>query len=377
MNLKTITLIVFCVLFYQCKSNDTKENKEDSLEVKKERKLAKFEPKEGVLLFVGQELEAVGGLKDYNDGYLDHYKKPAGWTTYTSINPGDNSFGFTHKGLDGLWSTDDWGDNDYNATLQLESSNFKNMALAIGLAFVNHEEKIANGTHDKYINKLGDFLLSLGDRPVFLRIAYEFDGEPWNHYDKKNTIKAYRRMVDMLRAKGVTNTAFVWQSTGFMSSLNELEDWYPGDNYVDWLGFSFFNGWKKQNMIEFARTKGKPVFIAEASPTSSDKILDPEENKGITKKMNLSNPQEAEMAWNEWFVPFFNTIDNNLDVVKAVSYINCHWDAHPMWQNNPTFKGIDARLNLSDTISKRWVKKISEKKYIQSSPNLYHELYNN
>ena len=322
MNLKTITLIVFCVLFYQCKSNDTKENKEDSLEVKKDRKLAKFEPKEGVLLFVGQELEAVGGLKDYNDGYLDHYKKPAGWTTYTSINPGDNSFGFTHKGLDGLWSTDDWGDNDYNATLQLESSNFKNMALAIGLAFVNHEEKIANGTHDKYINKLGDFLLSLGDRPVFLRIAYEFDGEPWNHYDKKNTIKAYRRMVDMLRAKGVTNTAFVWQSTGFMSSLNELEDWYPGDNYVDWLGFSFFNGWKKQNMIEFARTKGKPVFIAEASPTSSDKILDPEENKGITKKMDLSNPQEAEMAWNEWFVPFFNTIDNNykFDTKKLSSY---------------------------------------------------------
>ena len=134
------------------------------------------------------------------------------------------------------------------------------------------------------------FYCLLGKRPVFLRIAYEFDGHPWNHYDRKSTVKAYKRMVDMLRAKGITNTAFVWQSTGFMSTPEQLEDWYPGDDYVDWLGFSFFNGWKKQQMIEFARSKGKPVFIAEATPTSSDKIADPEENKGITKEMKLSNP---------------------------------------------------------------------------------------
>ena len=63
-------------------------------------------------------------------------------------------------------------------------------------------------------------------------------------------------------------------------------------------------------MIEFARSKGKPVFIAEATPTSSDKIADPEENKGITKEMKLSNPNQAQMAWDEWFVPFFKTIDD-------------------------------------------------------------------
>ena len=269
------------------------------------------------------------------------------------------------------------GDNDSNASLQLKSSNYKNMALAIGLSFVNHEEKVADGTHDKYIEKLGDFLLSLGRRPVFLRIAYEFDGHPWNHYDRKSTVKAYKRMVDMLRAKGITNTAYVWQSTGFMSTPEQLEDWYPGDDYVDWLGFSFFNGWKKQQMIEFARSKGKPVFIAEATPTSSDKIADPEENKGITKEMKLSNPNQAQMAWDEWFVPFFKTIDDNSDVIKAVHYINCHWDSHRMWFDNPTFKGIDARLHLSDTISKRWVMETTKDKYIQSSTGLYDDLYNN
>ncbi|WP_242155618.1 glycoside hydrolase family 26 protein [Aestuariivivens sediminis] len=341
-----------------------------------DNELEKFEPNgEKVLLFVGQELEAVGGLENYNEGYLDYFQKPAGWTTYTSINPGDTSFGYIHKGLDGIWETADWGDNDYNASLQLSNNNYSNMALAIGLSFVNHEEKVAEGTHDVYINKLADFLLSLGRRPVFLRIAYEFDGAPWNHYDQKSTIAAYKRIVDMLRAKGVNNTAYVWQSSGFMSSLEQLEEWYPGDDYVDWLGVSFFHMWPNIKMFEFARKKGKPVFIAEATPTISDPKAIP--NGGITLETQLGNPTQAEQAWQEWFVPFFEAIDKNRDVVKAVHYINCHWDSHRMWYDNPTFKKIDARLQLSDEISKRWVEKISDAKFIKSSSHLYDDLYNN
>lgn len=372
---KIIVLLSIFVVMMSCSKKKKGTTSVDEIN-SKVSKLAKFEPSgEKVLLFVGQELEAVGGLEKYNDGYLDHFKRPAGWTTYTSINPGDNSFGFTHKGLDGIWETADWGDNDYNASLQLSSPNYSNMALAIGLSFVNHEEKLADGTHDSLINKLADFLLSLGKRPVFLRIAYEFDGEPWNHYDQKSTIAAYKRMVDILRKRGVTNTAYVWQSTGFMSSEEQLEAWYPGDDYVDWLGVSFFNMWSKISMFEFARKKGKPVFIAEATPTISDPNAIP--NRGITLETQLSNPKQAEQAWQEWFVPFFDAIEKNKDVVKAIHYINCHWDSHRMWHNNPTFKGIDARLHLSDDISKRWIEKMSNPKFIMSSPTLYDDLYNN
>ncbi len=350
------------------------ESSKKSISVK--RKLAKFEPEDGeVLLFVGQELEAVGGLEEYNDGYLDHFDKPAGWTTYTNISPGGTSFGHIMQGLDGIYNTHDWGDNDYNVSLQLDDPDYKNMILAMGLSFVNHEEKVADGTHDVYINSLADFLLSLGERPVFLRIAYEFDGDPWNHYDRKSTIKAYKRIVDILKAKGVTNTAYVWQSAGFMSSLKQLEAWYPGDDYVDWLGTSFFNYWEKIQMFEFARKKGKPVFIAEATPTVTDFVNNPQGNSGLTKEMQLGNPVQAQMAWDQWFVPFFKTIDEHSDVVKAIHYINCHWDAHPMWKQNPTFKGIDARLHLSDSVSHRWKRITSQPKYVKSSLNLYDKLY--
>lgn len=368
--MKKILFLPLLSFLLACASSEQKNIPENSLD----RNLAKFEPKDGVLLFVGQELEAVGAVPGYEDGYLNHFPKPAGWTSYTNINPGEVSFGRIQEGLDGLWETHDWGDNDYNAMLQHKDPDYTNMALAIGLQFVNHEEKVADGTHDAYIDRLGDFLLSLGKRPVFLRIAYEFDGDPWNHYDREMTVVAYKRIVDRLRAKGVENTAYVWQSTGFISGQEHLEGWYPGDDYVDWCGVSFFNRWKEIEMFEFARKKGKPVFIAEATPTISDyggKLY------GLTKETQLSNAEQADEAWEKWFLPFFETVEQNKDVVKAVHYINCHWDSHPMWYENPTFKGVDARLQLSEKLGQLWLEKTNNPPYILSSETLYNDLYNN
>ena len=368
--MKKILFLPLLSFLLACASGEQKNIPENSLD----RNLAKFEPKDGVLLFVGQELEAVGAVAGYEDGYLNYFPKPAGWTSYTNINPGEASFGRIQEGLDGLWETHDWGDNDYNAMLQHKDPDYANMALAIGLQFVNHEEKVADGTHDAYIDRLGDFLLSLGKRPVFLRIAYEFDGDPWNHYDRETTILAYKRIVDRLRAKGVENTAYVWQSTGFISGQEHLEGWYPGDEYVDWCGVSFFNRWKEIEMFEFARKKGKPVFIAEATPTISDyggKLY------GLTKQTQLSNPEQADEAWEKWFLPFFEAVEQNKDVVKAVHYINCHWDSHPMWYENPTFKGVDARLQLSKKLRELWLEKTNNPPFILSSETLYNDLYNN
>lgn len=361
------TIYFFALLFASFACQQANDGTQDSVNAER----AKYEPEDGkVLLFAGQELEAVGGLENYSDGYLDHYPRPAGFTTYTGFSPGDSSFGFLMKGMDGVWSTDNWGDNDYNVSLQLVNSNYDNMALAIGLWMVNHEQEVAQGELDELINKLSDFLKDIAPRPVFLRIGYEFGGS-WNHYENEAYKKAYRRIKDILDKQGVTNVAYVWQSHGYGMSIEELESFYPGDEYVDWCGFSFFNYWKEQKMIEFARAKGKPVFIAEASPT----ITDTTQNVlGLTKETILSNPEQAQEAWDEWFVPFFQTIEDNPDVVKAISYINCYWKSHPMWKGNPTFKNVDARLQTSELIDKKWREKISNERYVHSSDTLYDEL---
>ena len=330
-----------------------------------QRPLAKFEPADGsVLVFIGQDLASIGGMKGYTAGYADHFPIPAGVTLYTGLDANDGSFGGENShGLSGVYETIDHGNGPTNMSLCLNDPNFKNAALAIGLSLVNHEDKVAKGELDENIKKLGDFLLSLGDRPVFLRIGYEFDGYPWNQYNREDWLKAYKRIKDLLDEQGVQNTAYVWQSVGFVSNLPQLEAWYPGDEYVDWCGFSFFNRWRENRMIEFAKKVNKPVFIAEASATVSDFTA---KFDGRTKETRLSNPEQAQEAWEMWFLPFFNTIEAHPNTVKAISYINCNWSERPMWFQNPTFQKVDARIQISPFISAEWLKKMNSPGYLNA-----------
>ena len=370
--MKNLIYILFVLLFFACQNDEKKVSKESikSSTEATQNSLAKFEPADGkCILFVGQELEAIGGLEKYNDGYLDHFDTPGGFTMYTKIRPGDEDFGFTYSGLAGVHTTDDWGDSPSNMSLQIADEDFKNMALAIGLELVNHEGEVAKGEQDSLVNALGVWIKSLGNRPVFLRIGYEFAGS-WNHYDREEYLTAYRRIKDKYDEMGINNIAYVWQSHGSDEPLELLESWYPGDKYVDWCGYSFFASWDQANMIEFARKRGKPVFIAEATPT----ITDPSGKPGKTKEIILSNPKQAEEAWEEWFTPFFKTIHDNPDVVKAVSYINCHWNEHPMWESNPTFQDVDARLHINKSIAKKWKEETSKSTYLKASPSLFLQL---
>ena len=121
------------------------------------------------------------------------------------------------------------------------SRDYPQSALVIGL-------NIAEGSGDNLwaAGGLAEFFKSI-KKPVYLRIGVEFDGA-WNRgYEKKlSYILAFRHFVDVLRDQGVKNVATVSQASASpLDDLNEgqhedIGDWYPGDDYVDWIGMSWF-----------------------------------------------------------------------------------------------------------------------------------------
>ncbi len=368
-----IYILFFSSFLFACGETPQVEETTNTAEIETpKRALAKFEPADGkCIVFAGQELESIGGLEEYKDGYFDHFTTPGGFTMYTKMRPGDEEFGFTYSGLAGVFTTDDWGDSPSNMSLQLADEDFNNSCLAIGLELVNHEDRVARGEMDSLVLVLGNWLKSLGRRPVFLRIGYEFSGA-WNHYDREDYIASFRRIKTMYDSIGVTNVAYVWQSHGSDEPLDVLDSWYPGDEYVDWCGYSFFARWDEANMVEFARKHGKPVFIAEATPTIRTETT---KQNGKTAETILSNPVQAQEAWEKWFTPFFKTIDDNPDVVKAISYINCNWKSHRMWFENPTFQDVDARLQTNEEVAQKWSEEIAKDKYLNASPDLFDMLW--
>jgi beta-mannanase len=91
-----------------------------------------------------------------------------------------------------------------------------------------------------------------------------FSSPRHNHYDPQEYQAAYR-YIGKLRKAGVNNFAYVWHSHSH--KLNSpIQDWYPGDDYVDW-GVSLFS--QHAGMIKptdrFAEEKGRPLMIAEAT----------------------------------------------------------------------------------------------------------------
>mgnify|MGYP001800124933 CR=1 FL=1 len=317
----------------------------------------KFEPADGsCLVFIGQDLKATGGLDDYNEGYTDFFQTPAGVTVYTNLSPGGESYGYYNAGLDGIKTKANWGAGDSWAELYIQDDTYQNSALAIGLSIVNHEKKVGKGEHDDLIKELGLWIKDI-KRPVFLRIGYEFDGWEWNHYNKKHYLQSWRRIHSIFADLRVDNVAFVWQSKGTGSGQEILEEWYPGDDLVDWCGYSYFGGPDKE-MITFARRHQKPVFIAEATPVR--------EMDNLFFDTDLGKEELQELIWEQWFVPFFETIEQNSDVVKAFSYINSDWTSQPMWITNPVFQQVDSRIHMSAYISQKWKEKMAQVHYLNA-----------
>ena len=323
----------------------------------------RFTPPAGkTLLIVGQDLESVAG-------YAESIPlAPAGVTTYTDISEGRHA-----TLLYGLEDTVDYGAGYVSARALVD--HYPQSALVVGLYLVDHTgtnlSHIADGTHDEAVDRLGRFIAS-ADRPVFLRIGYEFDGA-WNHYEPEAYVAALRHIVDRLHESGVENVATVWQSAtsvwGTYKGLG-VEAWYPGDEYVDWMGMSYFihDAAIFDRLLSFARARSKPVMIAESAPQGYD--LE-EVTFSAPSDGTVFEPRTADAIWDEWFAPFMAFVHENSDVVRAVAYINCDWNQQEMWRpGGPNGYWGDSRVQANESIRKRWIAEMRDARWLHGSADL-------
>jgi oligosaccharide reducing-end xylanase len=204
------------------------------------------------------------------------------------------------------------------------AGKYPKSALSIGVDLKDSIDDVASRNADLKFDVLLDVSTTY-NRPVFLRLAYGFD-DPANKYEPDIYVSAWKRFHERIQAKGSTNAALVWQSTSCGES--SIADWYPGDEFVDWVGASY--GECANIAIQFAREHYKPVML---EATSQDK------------------------GWDEWFAPFLKFVTDNNDVVRAVTYINSG----------------ESRLLNEDNI-KSWKTETKQSFWLRASPSLFNTL---
>ena len=307
----------------------------------------RFAPEAGkILVFAGQDNASVGGTAKYKNGYVDNVDVPGGITHYVYFSEGWTN-GFKRvfgKGVAGLKTETEWASGPMHQKAYLDSPVLDRCVMHISISMEgNCEDKVADGSFDHLIAEFVKFIKDHPDHPFLLRIGYEFDGS-WNKYDPENFKQSFRRIVDALRAEKLANFATVFASSATVKP-GQFEEYDPGAQYYDWVGYSW---WGKDGdalpALDFARKVGKPVFVAEATPRGH--FFDQEDHREV---------------WNQWFVKFFNHIEANKDVIRAISYINADWDAQDMWDG-----WGQTRIETAPYIKQRWLEKMAEPQFINA-----------
>src|SRR6266581_155257 len=118
---------------------------------------------------------------------------------------------------------------------------------------------IIAGKWDDYIDKWANAARAFGD-PMIVAFGVEMNGDwfPWsgtyygadnwdddreNWKGPENFRMAYRHVVDRVRARGASNIKWMFHANNYsypLETWNFAPSYYPGSDYVDWLGLSVY-----------------------------------------------------------------------------------------------------------------------------------------
>ena len=240
---------------------------------------------------------------------------------------------------------------------------------------------IISGKWDAYIDKWGDAARAFG-HPMIVAFGVEMNGDwfPWsgiyyggdewveerkNWAGPENFKAAYRYVVDRVRARGASNIKWMFHANNYsypLDTWNFAPAYYPGPDYVDWLGLSVYGqqfkdepnpdirslvDWPYQEMCGL--DPRKPIMIAEWAtgefPHSVDEHGGTRKDEWIKQALELFRTRyprvKAAVYWHErWQNP--DQSYSNLRVNSSVESLQAYREgiANPDWLGNLILRAV-------------------------------------
>lgn len=329
-----------------------------------------FRPPAGsAYLLAGQSSSHIGGLgrPGASDGYLDNVAGlPSGLSLYVQFPEPDAPAGF-RPGTAGEYADLPVLDD---TLLHLSVAVVSEARAGNTTAIAESEQAVLDGVHDLYIDELAAWCAAQ-PRPILLRLAYEFDRPLLQLATPERYAAVFRYVVDRVRAAGATNVAFVWASSnlGLLGAPPvDFDTWYPGDDAVDWFGFSmWFPTMADDAMLEQARARNKPVLLCETTPVE----FNVGESSYYRFLSSRAVPLSDQELWDGWWQPMLDFVAENSDVVGGWHYIAQDWRSDPLWSGNVLFRNCDARVWANDYVLRRWTQAASSRLFVRPRPGLF------
>jgi endoglucanase len=220
---------------------------------------------------------------------------------------------------------------------------------------ITHElgtlEAIASGSYESYVT---EFLQAARDwgGPVLLRFAHEMNGDwyPWDGYHNGASAaaaekykEAWIHIYNVKEQVGADNVYLVWcpnHDNLPNAAWNTASAYYPGDQYVDWIGMDGYNwgdgDWDTFYAVfnsiyqELTALTSKPLMIGEFSSAE----------EGGSKA--------------DWITDAFSKIESNYPRVKIFCWFNINkerdWRVNSSSSSEVAFKQALQDTHFLDTI---------------------------
>jgi hypothetical protein len=215
---------------------------------------------------------------------------------------------------------------------------------------------ILAGRWDAYIDAWADAARDFHD-PIFVSLCNEMNGDwfPWSakYYGGGTPIagtdpiryvgpeffkRAYRYIIDRVRARGAGNVLWIFHVNNFSEPYepwNTFAQFYPGRDYVDWLGMSvygqLFPEEAKWNLFEDMMHK----------PYDELCRLDPAKPVMVTEWGAGEFPDRGDKGI--WIRDAFARMEHQYTRVRAAVY----W--HERWQNSGSYKYLYSNLKIDSS----------------------------
>ncbi len=198
---------------------------------------------------------------------------------------------------------------------------------------------IASGKHDDYIRDYAQRVKDWG-RLLYIRLMHEMNGN-WYPYgvnvngNKPSQFKsAWTRVVNIFNGVGASNVEWVWCPNVGRPVWNApypMRSFYPGDDYVDWIGLDGYNYASSRSMPWFSfedvfgasykeitnLAPTKPLMLAETACDESggEKAQWIEDIQSV---LSLKFPKVKALIWfNQDEGPSRLTVDSSVDALDA------------------------------------------------------------
>jgi Glycosyl hydrolase family 26 len=196
--------------------------------------------------------------------------------------------------------------------------------------------QIASGAYDSYLHESARIATSW-EGTLMVRFAHEMNGTwyPWSGSTSapETYLAAWQHIVSLFRSDGATNVKWVWAPNIQAGSKYPISPYFPGDEWVDYVGLDGYNWgsangkWRSlQTVFSSSYTvvtqlSTKPVIITETSSSETGGDKADWIRTGFMSTIPQSFPRVSAVVWfndtqqDDWRI---NSTQASLTAYRAV-----------------------------------------------------------